>query len=426
MIVGSIVIVLVLILVCAGFPIAWALFLVPLGGLLYLLGLDQTLAISAAMLYNSLAQYEFSVIAMFVFMGNVGFYSGLFTEVFEVARKWFGRLPAGLAVSVVIAQSIFGACSGSSVAACVVVGKAAFPVMRRMKYSDELSTGVIAASGTLAVLIPPSVTMCIYGVIVDESIGKLLIAGILPGILNALVYIVMIMISARNVPRDTERFSLRDRVVSLRHMWVVILLVAALTVGIYKGICTPTEGGAFGAFVMFLLALVAGRVNRTMLWQSIRSTIQTTGMILIIVAGAVLFSRVLAVAGFTHEMSDWVTSMKVSRHVVFLVVAAIYFLLGCFVGSTAMMVMTLPTFYPLMMSLGYDSVWFGIMVIVMCEMAFCTPPVGINLYATKNVAGDVPLSVIIRGVVPFLGRDTMCLVLLYAFPVIATWLPSKM
>jgi tripartite ATP-independent transporter DctM subunit len=425
MIIGSIVIVVVLILVCAGFPIAWALFLAPLGGLLYMLGLDQTLAISAAMLYNSLSQYEFSVIAMFVLMGNIGFYSGLFTEVFEVARKWFGRLPAGLAVSVVMAQAIFGACSGSSVAACVVVGKAALPTMRKMKYPDELSTGVIAASGTLAVLIPPSVTMCIYGVIVDESIGKLLIAGIIPGLLNAAIYITMLMIQSRNVPRDVERFTFMERLASLRHMWVVLMLVVALTGGIYSGICTPTEGGAFGAFVMFLLALVANRVNRTMMWQSIRSTIQTTGMILIIVAGAVLFSRVLAVSGFTHEMTDWVTTMQVSKHVIFLLVAVIYFLLGCFVGSTAMMVMTLPTFYPLMISLGYDSIWFGIMVIVMCEMAFTTPPVGINLYATKDIA-KVPLSVVIRGVIPFLWRDTMVLVLLYLFPIIATWLPSMM
>ncbi len=426
MIIGCVIIVILLILVCVGMPVAFAMLLVSLSALLFLLGLDQTLAISATMFYNTMAQYEFSVIAMFVLLGNIGFYSGLFTEVFEVARKWFGRLPAGLAVSVVIAQAIFGACSGSSVAACVVVGKAAIPVMRKMKYPDELATGVVAASGTLAVLIPPSVTMCLYGVIVDESIGKLLVAGFLPGILNALIYIVMIMVQCRHLQRDPERFTFREKLFALRYLWVVIALVLALTGGIYFGLCTPTEGGAFGAFVIFLLALVAKRVNGKMLWQSIRSTILTAGMILIIVAGAVLFSRTLTVCGFSQGLTDWVASVQLSKHLVFVIVFFVYLLLGCFVGSTGMMVMTLPTFYPLMISMGYDSIWFGIIVIVMCEMAFCTPPVGINLYATKDVAGDVPLSVIIRGVIPFLVRDVMCLAVLYAFPQIATFLPSKM
>ncbi|MBW1775078.1 MAG: TRAP transporter large permease subunit [Deltaproteobacteria bacterium] len=295
-----------------------------------------------------------------------------------------------------------------------------------MKYPDELSTGVIAASGTLAVLIPPSVTICIYGLLVDESIGKLLVGGFFPGILSAAVYIIMIVIQSRNLPRDTIRYSFKEKISALRYLWVVLVLIVALTGGIYFGICTPTEGGAVGAFVMFLLALVAGRVSWNMLSISIQSTITTTGMILIIVVGAVLYSRFLTLCGFSHGLSDWVGDVQMPRIVIFALVMAIYLFLGCFIGATGMMVMTLPTFYPMMVSLGYDSVWFGIMVIVMCELAFITPPVGINLYATKNLSTDIELGTVIRGVMPFMFRDILTLAILYAFPQIVTFLPSRM
>jgi len=423
---GVLSILIFLVLVCIGFPIGLALFMVAAAGIQYLVGLEKMLAISAPMFYNYIAKYEFSVIVMFVLLGHIGSQSGLFTDLFDVARKWFGRLPAGLAVSVVVAQSIFGACSGSSVASCIVIGKSALPVMRKMGYPDELSTGVIAGGGTLDVLIPPSVTMCIYGLLVDESIGKLLIGGFLPGALSAAVYIILIMIQSRHVPRDTVRYSLTEKILALRFLWVVAVIVMALIGGIYTGICTPTEGGAFGTFMLFVLALMTGKVNRKMIWNSVRSTITTTGMILVIIVAAVLYARFLTLCGFSHWMTDWVKDAAVPRIVVFLFIVAVYLVLGCFVGSTGMMVMTLPTFYPVMMSLGYDSIWFGIIVIIMCEMAFLTPPVGIALYATKSLADDIPLSVIIRGAMPFVFRDLMIVAILYIFPEIVTFLPDRM
>jgi C4-dicarboxylate transporter, DctM subunit len=423
---GLISIVVLLGLVCAGFPVGLALFFVATAGLQYLVGVDRLLAISGPMFYNYIAKYEFSVIVMFTLLGHIGAQSGLFTQLFDVARKWFGRLPAGLAVSVVIAQTIFGACSGSSVAACIVIGKSSLPAMRKMGYPDELSTGVIAGSGTLAVLIPPSVTMCIYGLLVDESIGKLLIGGFLPGFLSAAVFITLIMIQSRHVPRDPTRYSFREKLYALRYLWVVVLLVLALIGGMYSGICTPTEGGAFGTFVMFLLALVAGKVNKKMLWESVRATISTTGMILIIIVAAVLYARFLTLCGFSAWITDWIKDAQVSPLVVFLFIVVVYLILGCFVGSTGMMVMTLPTFYPVMMSLGFDPIWFGIIVVIMCEMAFLTPPVGINLYATKSLADDIPLSVVIRGTTPFVFRDLLIVAILYVFPQVATFLPGRM
>jgi tripartite ATP-independent transporter DctM subunit len=426
MIIGILGIVIFLLLVSFGLPIMIALFLVSTGGLIYLVGVEQTLAVSAPMFYNYISKYEFSVIPMFVLMGYIGFHSGLFSEIFEVSRMWLGRLRAGLAMSVVAAQVIFGACSGSTVSACVVIGKSAIPVMRRMGYPDALATGVVAGSGTLAALIPPSVTICIYGLLVDESIGKLLIGGVLPGMLTAAIYIIMLVIRSGNVKRDTARYTLREKIFALRYLWVVVALILAIMGGIYGGVCTPTEAGAFGAFVMFILALATGRVNMKMLWESVSSTVITTGMILIIIISAVLFARFLTLSGFSRGITEWLTLLSVPRVVIFLIMVAIYLILGCFVGATGMMVMTLPTFYPIMMDLGYDPIWFGITVVILCELAVETPPVGVNLYATQSVAGDVPLTTVIRGTIPFVCRDLMALFVLYLFPGIATFLPNTM
>jgi tripartite ATP-independent transporter DctM subunit len=379
------------------------------------------------MFYNYISKYEFSVIPMFILMGNIGFYSGLFEEVFEVARKWFGRLPAGLAVSVVIAQTIFGACSGSTIAACTVIGKSSYPVMKKAGYPDDLSTGVIAGSGTLAALIPPSVTMCMYGLLVDQSIGKLLIGGVLPGLVTAGIYIIMLIIqSGRKVPRDPERFTFKQKLSALRYLWVVICLVMAIIGGIYGGVCTPTEGGAFGAFVMFMLALIAGRVNKKMIWLSLKSTVITSGMILIIIVAAVLFSRFLTLSGFSRGITEWVANLSIPRILIYIIIVLIYLFLGCFVGATGMMVMTLPTFYPIIMKLGYDPIWFGIQVVILCELAVETPPVGVNLYATQSIAPEVPIITIIRGTIPFVIRDLMALWVVYIFPDIATFLPRLM
>jgi tripartite ATP-independent transporter DctM subunit len=402
------------------------LFTVGMTGVLYLVGFDQALAATAPTLYNYVAKYSFSVIPMFVLMGQLGAHSGLFSEVFEVARKWTGRLSAGLAVSTVGAQTIFAAASGSGPAACVVIGKVAFPAMRKMNYPDELSTGVIAGSGTLAALIPPSVAICVYGVIVDESVGKLLIGGILPGLLTAGIYVTLLMIQARHVPRDTVKYSWREKFYAIRYLWVVGVLIIAIMGGIYAGICTPTEGGAFGAFVVFIMALLSGNLSKHVLWQSIRSTVITTGMLFFLLVSVMAFSRFLTLSGFSHSLTGWVASTDLPRIFIFLMVSAVYLALGCFVGGVGMQVMTLPLFYPMMMNLGYDSVWFGIVTVMFIELAMETPPVGVNLFATKSIAEGVSITTIMRGVVPFIVRDLIAITLIYIFPQIVTFLPSLM
>jgi tripartite ATP-independent transporter DctM subunit len=427
MIIGSIAILIFLVLVSIGVPIALGLLSTGLIGLLLLIGLEPTLASSAPMLYNYISKYEFSVIPMFILMGNIGFYTGLFGDIFEVARKWVGRLPAGLAVAVVLAQCLFGACSGSSIAACVVIGKAAYPVMKKAGYPDQLSTGVIAGSGDLSMLIPPSITMCIYGLLVDQSIGKLLIGGIIPGLLTGAIYSAILIIwTGRTVPRDTTVFSFKEKVYALRYLWIVLVLVMAIMGGIYGGVCTPTEAGAFGVFAMFLIAVVSKRLNWEMIKKSVRSTIVSTGMILIIIVGAVLFARFLTLSGFSRGISEWVANVNAPDIVIFGIMVVIYLFLGCFVGSTGMMVMTLPTFFPVAMSLGWDPIWFGIEVVILCECAVQTPPVGVNLYATQSIAPGVPITTIIKGVLPFVYRDIAVVWIIYFLPQIATFLPYMM
>jgi len=337
-----------------------------------------------------------------------------------------GRIRGGLAIGVVAADSIFAAASGSSIAACVVVGKAAIPVMKKAGYSDAMSTGVVAASGTLAALIPPSIAICIYGLIVDESIGKLLIGGIIPGVISAIIYMVFILARSRGMPISEERFTWRSRLYSIRYLWVIVVLIMTIMGGIYLGLCTPTEGGAFGAFVILLLTLVTRRMNRGVLRESIKSTVSTTGMILIIIVGAIVFSRFLVMSGFNRDIMGFVAAMAVPRVVVFLLVTLIFFMLGCFVGATGMMVMTLPILHPMMMSLGFNSLWFGIIVVKYCEMSYITPPVGVNLYAVKGVALEVSLGTIIRGSAPFLTMDLLTIGVFYIFPQLITFLPSLM
>jgi len=426
MLTGIIAISILLLMVFLGMPIVIALLLVGISGIIYLVGWDVTVGSIGALVVSSLAKYGYSVIPMFILLGQIGYYSGLLTEIFEVARRWVGRLRGGLAIGVVAANAIFAACSGSSVAACVVVGRAAIPVMKKAGYSDALSTGAVAASGTLSSLIPPSVAICIYGLLVDESIGKLLIGGFIPGAVSAAIYILFIMARSRGIPIAEGRFTWRSRLYSIRYLWVPAVLIIAIMGGIYLGVCTPTEGGAVGAFVMLLLGLATRRMNWRIIQESVKGTVVTTGMILIIIVSAIVFSRFLVLSGFNRGVSEFVAATAQPRVVIFLLVTLVYFVLGCFVGATGMMVMTVPIFYPLMLSLGFDSIWFGIIVVKYCEMAYITPPVGVNLYMVKSVAPGVPLVTIIRGAAPFLIMDLLTIGVFYLFPELITFLPSIM
>lgn len=426
MLLGIVALLVFLALVFLGAPIAFSLFLTSCLGVFYLVGWNPMIGMGGGLFFRYIGDFTFSVIPLFVLMGHLAYQTGLLEDLFDMSRQWLGRLPGGLAIGVVAANTIFGACSGSSIAACTVIGKSSIPVMRKAGYSDEMSSGVVAAAGTLASIIPPSTAICIYGLLVDESIGKLLIAGILPGLLTALLYVVVIIALSRRMPIVHESVTWRTRLFALRHLWVMVVLVAAIMGSIYTGICTPTEAAAVGALVVFLLALVTRRLDWHKFWASLRATVKTTGQILIILVAAVFFARFLTLSGFGKGLTDFVTTAQLNPLVVFIGITLVYFLLGCFVGGTGMMVMTLPIFYPLMMGLGFNSLWFGIIVVVYVEMAVITPPVAVNLFAVRSIAPEIPMTSIIRGIIPYLFAQGAVMVLLYIFPQIVTFLPSLM
>jgi len=426
MVIGTVAIVLALIVMFFGMPIALALFMSAVIGVVYTSGWDTMLGSLGALAFVSTHNYAYSVIPAFVLLGQIGYSSGLLDNVFEIARRWVGRMTGGLAMAVVAANSVFAACSGSSVAACVVIGKSAIPIMRKAGYSEKQATGVVAASGTLSALIPPSITIVIYGLIVDESIGKLLVAGIIPGIVSAALYIGFIRIVSRKITPSKEIFTVRERLSSLKYMGPVIALVVSVMGSILAGIATPTEAGSLGACLIFLLALLSRKMTWKLGLRAVKETITTSCMVLIIVTGAIFFSRFLVMSGFNRSITEYVAVMDVPRVVIFMMVIFVYFLFGCFVGGTGMMVMTLPIFYPLMMNLGFDSLWFGIIVVKCCEMAYITPPVGVNLYAIKGVVPGASIINIIRGSAPFLSMDLLTIAIFYIFPELVTFLPSLM
>ena len=426
MLLGTIVIAIFLFMAVLGVPIAVSLILSSFAGLVLVSGFDGALAIAGTLFYTFPQNYIWMCLPMFAFMGMVGYHSGLLKDVFTTARMWLGRLPGGLAISVEAADAIFAATSGSSISAVLVVGRPAIPVLRESGYSDSMAAGVVAAGGTIASLIPPSTSLVLYGVLVEESVGKLLVAAIIPGIITAIIYIGYILVRCRRVPVPKERFTWLNKLYAIRYLWVVAAIIFAILGGIFFGLCTPVEGAVVGALVLLALALAARRMTWNILWKALRETVVVTGMVFAVVLGAMLLSRLLVISGFNASFNETIATLGIPVLGTFLLVTLVYFILGCFVGATAMLVMTLPIFYPLMLSLGFSGIWFGIICIKYVEMAVITPPVGMNLFAVRSIAPDIPMSTITRGAAQFLAMDLLTIMVFYFFPQVILFLPGLM
>jgi len=424
--IGLLGIITLFILMAAGLPISFAMIVPSFFGFLIFLGWDATLINMISILSNYVSSYTMSVVPVFIFMGQLAYLSGLLEELYGVSEKWLGRLPGGLAVSTVFANGIFAACSGSSLAACIVIGKSAIPQMKKAGYDPLLTYGVVTASGTLAALIPPSIIICIYGLLVDESISDLFIGGILPGALSVFLYASYIVFRARKFPRSTQRYSFKEKIVSVGDLWVVIILLVAIIGSIYFGWATPTEAGSVGAVVVFFLALVTKRLTLKIFGDAVTNTVKTTGMILLIICAAAFFGRFLILAGTTEMIVQTVLMVDASRYVIFAMIGLVYLILGCFLSATGMMVISLPIFYPVMMNLGFDPVWFGIIVVIFVEMALITPPVGMNIYAVSSIEPEISVTTIAKGAAFFLLMDILTIIILTIFPEIVTFLPNLM
>jgi len=411
-------------------PIGIGMGLIGFLGFVYLAGIDAGLGVLRTVPYRTAASYTLSVVPFFVLMGDFAFRSGVSKELYDASYKWIGHLPGGLAIATIGACAGFGAICGSSQAGAATMGVVAFPEMKRYGYGDSLASAAIAAGGTLAILIPPSIGFIIYSVLTEVSVGKLFISGILPGILLSFLFMLTIYIVARRNPHLAPRgpaFSFREKMLAVKGIWAVAILFLLVMGGIYAGFFTPTEAGAVGAFGV----VVIGLARRKMSWRDMAfalvNTGRATGMFFLILIGAMIFGYFLAITKLPFELSAIVTSLPLPRHVIFAIIVVFYLGLGCIMDALSILILTTPIIFPVMTTaLGFDPIWFGVIMVVTGEMALITPPVGQNVFVLSGTLKDVSVWTIYRGVWPFVWAMLFCIFILTVFPEIALFLPSLM
>ncbi|MBS4032291.1 MAG: TRAP transporter large permease [Clostridiales bacterium] len=416
-------------LIAMKMPIAFAMSLVGFLGFGILSSFSSGFHMVSRELFGNFTSYSLSVIAMFVWMGFLAFYSGIGTNLYVFAYKLIGHWPGGLAIATQIACGTFGAICGSNTATAATMAAIALPEMEKYEYDSSLATASIAAGGVIGVLIPPSVIFIVYGMATEQSVGKLFIAGIIPGILLMCLFMGTIYLLTLRNPQlgpAGPRASWRERAVALKGGLGEAMAVFLLSVGgLFAGWFTPTEAGAVGVAGVLGVALLEKRLSWEKLRKSLQDTTRTTTMIMLMIAGAVIFGRFMAISRIPFELASWAGSLPLPPYAVMAIVLVIYFLLGCFIDALALVLLTIPIFYPLVVhSLGYDPIWFGVIIVLVVAMGVITPPVGMNVYIMKGVAPHIPLEVIFKGIWPFLSAVIICLIILIAFPSIVTFLPN--
>jgi C4-dicarboxylate transporter DctM subunit len=426
---GILGIVILLILIFLRVPVGFAMTFVGFAGFAYLVGLDAAFGILRNVPYTSVASYSLSVVPLFVLMGAFTLHAGLSQDLYATAQKWLGHLHGGLSMATVAGCAGFAAISGSSMATAITMGRVVLPEMKRYNYDPALATGSIAAGGTIGILIPPSVTLVVYGIITETSIGKLFLAGFIPGVLEAVFYIITIYIVCKLKPSwgpRAPKVSLTEKLISLKNTWAVLLLFLLVIGGIYLGIFSPTEAGGVGAFGAFAFALGRRKLGWKEFKQSIIDTAGMTAIIFTILIGAYLLTYFMAVSRLPIELSEAIGSLQMNNYLLLVCIMVFYIFLGCFLDVMAMIMLTIPIFFPLIQSMGFSTIWFGILVVRIVEIGLITPPIGMNVYIIKSVAKDVPMEKIFKGIIPFLASDVLHVVLLVAFPAISLFLPSLM
>jgi len=427
--IGIIGIVLLFILLFSGMPIGFVMGIVGFLGFGYIVGFSGALNQLGMSIFASFSDYNLSVIPLFVFMGELAFVAGLSSSLYSTAYKWFSRLPGGLAMATVAGCAGFAAICGSSTATAATIGTVALPEMRKYGYDSALATGATAAGGTIGILIPPSIGFVIYGLITQTSISELFLAGILPGLLLVTLFTltiaIIIKISPQKGPKG-ESVSLIKKIISLKDVWGMLVLFLGVIGGLYLGVFTPTEAAAIGSFGAIVIALIRRSLSWSGLKSALRSTGQTTVMVFVIMFGAAIFSYFLTVTRIPTTLAETVAGLSISPYVTFAVISIIYLILGCMMDIFSIIILTVPIIFPVIISLGFDPIWFGVIMVIEMEMGLITPPVGVNLFVIKGVAKDIPLFTVARGALPFVAAMIIGIVILVVFPQIATFLPGTM
>ena len=413
-----------------GVPIGVAMGAVGFFGFAFVNGWDSALNMLALAPYSAVATYVLSVVPLFVVMGHLANETGIGRELYGAAQTWLRHRRGGLAMATVAACAGFAAISGSSVATAATMTTVALPQMRKMGYDPKLATGSVAAGGTLGILIPPSVIFLIYGFLTEQSIGKLFLAGIVPGIVLTLLFVATIAIVTWHdptlAPQTLERASVAERVRALREVWAVVVLLTLVIGGMYGGAFTATEAAGVGAFGTLLLALTRGRLTWASLWRALASTVETTAVITVILIGAVILGYFLAVTQLPMKLASTLANSGLSPTSIMLMIIAAYLVMGAFMDELAMILLTVPILFPVTQALGYDPIWFGVVIVVVCQAGLIAPPVGLNVFVISGMVKDVPMQDIYRGILPFLAAMVVLLGLLMLVPDLALYLPRTM
>jgi C4-dicarboxylate transporter, DctM subunit len=414
-------------------PVGMAMGLVGVSGFAYLVGGAPALKLVGQTSMRTVTDYTFGVIPMFLLMGAFVSNSGMSRELFRAANAFIGHRRGGLGIATVAACGGFAAICGSSVATAATFSTVAYPEMRRFGYPQSFATGVIAAGGTLGAMLPPSTVLAVYGIITEQDIGKLFFAGIIPGILAATMYMITIAVIVWARPGFLpagERTAWRERVAALSEIWAPLLLFAFVIGGLY-GLpfipkFTPTEAGGVGAAGAFIIGVLRGRLDRANIRRSLLQATRTAAAVFTVLIGALLFGYFLTVTQTPQKVTEFLTGLGLGRYGVLALIMVMYLVLGCLMDALAMIILTIPIIFPVITALGFDPIWFGVIIVMTVELGLIHPPVGMNVFVIKSVVQDVKFSTIFYGVLPFIATDLVRLVILIAFPILATFLPSRM
>ncbi len=428
-IVGVIGILLLIFLMVLRMQIGFSMALVGFLGFFYLVSFKSSFSLLGIEAFKTVSSYGLTVIPLFILMGQFAYHSKMGVEIYKTMYRWIGFLPGGLSMATIAACAGFAAISGSSLATAATFGMVSLPEMKKFKYEDSLATGCIAAGGTLGILIPPSTVMIIYGILTQQPIGTLFIAGILPGLLLTSLFLVTIYLVTRinpNLAPPGPKFSLKEKLNSLREPWGIICLFLLVIGGLYTGWFTPTEAAGVGAFGAFIITLIKRRLTWKILNESLLESTKTTAMVFAILIGASIFGFFLTVSQIPESLSSWIVTIGINKYLIMSFIILLYIILGCFMEGLAIMMLTIPVIYPVILKMGFDPIWFGVIITLVMEMSLITPPVGVNVFIISGIAKDVPMYTIFRGIIPFFIAMLICIILLVIFPEIALFLPSKM
>ncbi|MCG8473096.1 MAG: TRAP transporter large permease [Desulfobacterales bacterium] len=426
---GTLGLLLLFVLLFTGMPVGFVMALTGIMGFGTLVSFDAAMGMAAHDILDIFSSYNLTVIPLFIFMGQVAFHAGISTRLFNAAFRFMGHFPGGMAIATIGACAGFSAICGSTNATCATMASVTIPEMRRYGYQDAIASGVVAAGGSLGILVPPSVIFIIYGIMTEQSIGHLFMAGIVPGVLLTLLFSLAAaswaLFQPQMAPRS-PRSTPKERLASLSGLVETLLLFALVMGGLFFGLFTPTEAGGVGAFGTLFIAMVRRTISTKGVLTALSETGRISCMILMIVAGATIFGHFLAITRIPFEIATSVSKLALPPYAVIGLIVLVYLIGGCFIDALALIMLTVPIFYPVVIQLGFHPMWFGVVIVLVTQIGVITPPVGINVYVVRSVASDIPLGVIFKGVLPFFAALALATGLVIFIPALSLYLPDLM